>query len=194
VSALIGNKKTEDDYYVKNGESPHRSSSSRSMRSSTDSQREKRTRAAALKPAAREIHFVPVDVARDRLDDALASSGHDPRRATTWVWEGGVMYLERAAIEATLRVIEHRSAPKSRLIVAYHSPTTLLRSIGFFLRGIGEPIRSAFTQDELRALLLGCGFKVTEDDDLPAIARKLSPQLARSIRLVRHLRIATADR
>ena len=84
-----------------------------------DSQREKQARAAALPRIAREVRFVPVDFTHDRLDDALAAAGHDPARPTTWIWEGVVMYLERADIEATLRVIQRRSAPGSHLVVLY---------------------------------------------------------------------------
>jgi methyltransferase (TIGR00027 family) len=159
-----------------------------------DSQRQKRARAAALKPAAREIRFVPIDFAKDRLDDALAAAGHDPGRATAWVWEGVVMYLEQADIEATLHVIEHRSAAKSRLVVAYHSPAFFLRPAGLFLRRIGEPIRSSFTMQKMRALLGRYGFSVTLDEDLPVIAAKLSAELRAATRMMRHLRIATADR
>ena len=91
-----------------------------------DSQREKQARAAALQRIAREVRFVPVDFARDRLDDALAAAGHDPARPTTWVWEGVVMYLERADIEATLAVIQRRSAPGSQLVVMYLGRSLLL--------------------------------------------------------------------
>ena len=70
-----------------------------------DSQRVKRARVSALEPVARDIRFVPVDFTRDRLDDALAAAGHDATRATTWIWEGVVMYLELSDIDATLSVI-----------------------------------------------------------------------------------------
>jgi len=79
-----------------------------------DSQREKRARASTLEPMARDVRFVPVDFTRDRMDDALATAGHDPVRPTTWIWEGVVMYLTQAEAEATLGVIERRSAPRSR--------------------------------------------------------------------------------
>ncbi len=104
-----------------------------------DSQRRKRERTASLQPAAREIRFVPVDFARDRLDDALAAAGHDPTRATTWVWEGVVMYLERADIEATLGVIQARSAAGSHLVILYTSPSLIRTVAGFVLGLIGEP-------------------------------------------------------
>jgi methyltransferase (TIGR00027 family) len=159
-----------------------------------DSQREKRARAASLKQAARDVHFVPVDFTRDRLEDALASAGHDPARRTTWVWEGVVMYLERADVEATLRVVAARSAPGSRLAVMYQSPSIIRQTVGVFLRLVGEPFRSAFTADEMHSLLAGFGFSVIQDDDLSTIANRLSAALAGTSRLLRDMRIATAER
>jgi methyltransferase (TIGR00027 family) len=159
-----------------------------------DSQRVKRARVAALQPVARDIHFVPVDFTRDRLDDALAAAGHDPTRATTWIWEGVVMYLELADIEATLSVIARRSAPRSRLIVMYLRPALISRLVGFVVRRVGEPFRSAFRPDQISALLGRHGFTVTRDENLPAIADRLSADLARATRPMKHIQIATADR
>src|SRR5213075_1945870 len=42
-----------------------------------DSQSDKRGRVGGLTQTAREVSFVPVDFERDRLDEALAKSGHD---------------------------------------------------------------------------------------------------------------------
>lgn len=159
-----------------------------------DSQREKRARAAALRPLARDVRFVPVDFTRDRLDDALAAAGHDPTRPTTWIWEGVVMYLTQAEAEATLAVVEQRSAPGSRLIVVYASPASMLRLVGFFLRRVGEPLRSAFTAEEMRALLTRHGFIVARDEGLPEIGAALSPEVGRATRVMKHLRLAVADR
>jgi methyltransferase (TIGR00027 family) len=159
-----------------------------------DSQREKRARASTLTHVARDVRFVPVDFARDRLDEALASAGHDPACATTWVWEGVVMYLERPDIEATLRVVEARSAPGSRLVVAYHSRSLIRQFVGFFFGRLGEPFRSAFTADEMRTLLGRFGFAVAQDDDLASIAGRLSAELAGATRVLKDLRIAIADR
>ena len=159
-----------------------------------DSQREKRTRGASLEQAARDVCFVPVDFTCDRLDDALASAGQDPTRQTTWVWEGVVMYLERADIEATLRVIEARSAPGSRLVVVYQSPSIIRQTAGFFLRWVGEPFRSSFTADQMRALLAGFGFAIVQDDDLASIATRVSAGFAEIARVMNDVRIVTADR
>lgn len=159
-----------------------------------DSQRQKRARAAALEPRAKEIRFVPVDFARDDLDAALETAGHDPTLPTTWIWEGVVMYLTLADIEATLRIVSRRSPTGSRLIVAYHGPALALRVVGAVVRRVGEPLRSAFTADQMRALLAAHGFDVLRDEDLPTIAAGISRSLARRTRGAGHLRIATADR
>jgi methyltransferase (TIGR00027 family) len=159
-----------------------------------DSQRDKRDRVGALAQAARDVRFVAVDFERDSLDDALAKAGHDRAVATTWVWEGVVMYLTPEDVEATLAIIERRSAPGSRLVVAYTSPALVSALAGYFLRRIGEPLRSAFTADAMRDLLARHAFAVVRDDDLHAIGNALSDEVARATKVLRHMRIVTADR
>jgi methyltransferase (TIGR00027 family) len=159
-----------------------------------DSQRDKRARVASLRQAARELRFVAVDFERDDLEKALVAAGHDPTRPTTWIWEGVVMYLERSAIEATLAVIQRRSAPGSHLIVMYLTRSWILPLVAFFVRRVGEPLRSLFTPDQMRALLARHGFTVTRDDGLPAIAARLSAALARDTRIMKHMRVVTSTR
>jgi len=79
-----------------------------------DTQREKVARAASLVRTAREVRFVPVDFTRDRLDEKLAAAGHDSALPTAWIWEGVVMYLTRAEVEATMEVIARRSPAGSQ--------------------------------------------------------------------------------
>lgn len=159
-----------------------------------DSQREKQARAAALPAVARDVRFVPVDFARDNLERALADTGHDPSRPTTWIWEGVVMYLALPDIEATLRVIDRKSAPGSRLIVAYASKGPVLGLIRFLLKRAGEPMQSIFTADSMAALLSRHGYKVVRDEDAPTTAASLSPTLARESKALKHSRIAVANR
>jgi methyltransferase (TIGR00027 family) len=159
-----------------------------------DSQRDKRARIAGLTQTAADVRFVPVDFSRDDLDAALGAAGHDPSRPTTWIWEGVVMYLARPAIEATLAVVARRSAARSRLVVLYHSPAALLLLVALMVRRLGEPIRSVFTARGMRALLGRHGFAVVRDQGIPEIAAGLSPELRRATQVIRHLRLATADR
>jgi len=62
------------------------------------------------------------------------------------------------------------------------------------LFAIGEPLRSSFTADAMRALLARYGFAVVRDQATPAIGAALSPEVARATRGIKHVRIATADR
>jgi methyltransferase (TIGR00027 family) len=159
-----------------------------------DSQRDKRARVGGLTQAAREVRFVPVDFQKDALGDALREAGHDAGRPTTWIWEGVVMYLTPDEVESTLATVAQRSAPESRLVVAYHSPALVSKIVGVFLRTIGEPFRSAFTAGAMRDLLAKHGFAVVRDSDLHAIGLTLSDDIARATKVIRHMRIVVADR
>src|SRR5678815_2574416 len=103
-----------------------------------DTQQQKLQRVASLIRQAREVRFVPVDFTRDDLARALETAGHDPRLPSAWIWEGVVMYLNRDEIEKTLRIIEARSAPGSRLIIAYHQPALMLLLLALIVRRLGE--------------------------------------------------------
>ncbi|MGO9885201.1 MAG: class I SAM-dependent methyltransferase [Solirubrobacteraceae bacterium] len=161
------------------------------------SQREKLGRVSRLKQTARDVRFVSVDFERDLLDEKLAAAGHDPASATTWVWEGVVMYLTRADIERTLAVIRSRSAHGSRLVIVYQRPGVVRDLAALFLRRAGEPLRSAFTPAAMGALLGAYGFSVASDEDLATLGASLSANPNASNGLAQRfspLRIAVADR
>ena len=159
-----------------------------------DSQRDKRERVKKLTPVSSDIRFVPVDFERDALAQALAHAGHDETRPTTWLWEGVVMYLTLADIEATLAVIQRRSAPGSRLLVVYHVPALILKVVGLLLKRVGEPLRTAFRPAQMQALLARYGFQVSSDQDLTRIGFGLSPEIGKVAERVKHLRVVTAER
>jgi methyltransferase (TIGR00027 family) len=159
-----------------------------------DTQRDKRARVPQLTQSAREVRFVPVDFTRDDLDASLAGAGHDPKRPTTWIWEGVVMYLTQQEAEASLAVIERRSCAGSQLTIAYTSPAPLRWVVGLLLRRIGEPIRSSFTADAMRALLGRYGFEVVKDEDVVTVARALALEVSGAARAMLHLRIVNAER
>src|SRR6185295_10275256 len=123
-----------------------------------DSQRQKLQRAAPLTLEASEVRFVPLDFRHGDLAQALETAGHDPRLPTAWIWEGVVMYLKRDEIETTLSTVEARSAPGSRLIVAYHQPALMLILLALIVRCLGEPIRTVLTPQQMRKLLARYGF------------------------------------
>ncbi len=159
-----------------------------------DTQRDKRARSETLTALARELRFVPVDFTRDDLESALAAARHVQTEPTNWIWEGVVMYLTRAEVEATLEIVMRRSAPGSRLMIAYISPALLLWVVGLAVRRVGEPFRSVFTPHAMRGLLEQHGFRVLEDRDVATIAKTLSAKLGRDARGIRHLRIVIAQK
>lgn len=167
------------------------------------SQRDKQDRAAAL-PADRAPRYVPVDFTRDRLTDALAAAGHRADAPTTWIWEGVVPYLTRAAVASTVAAVAAGSAPGSRLIVNYQTGSIraaagrlLVRALAAASRrpapAAGEPRRSAWTPAAMAALLARHGFTVTADDDLLTLAAAV-PSPATYPMQMRLGRILVADR
>jgi methyltransferase (TIGR00027 family) len=86
------------------------------------SQRDKRSPVGDIQAVAKSLRFVPVDFTRDRLDTSLASAGHRPEEATTWIWEGVVPYVGRSDVSTTVQAVGGRSAAGSRVIVNYQSP------------------------------------------------------------------------
>jgi O-methyltransferase involved in polyketide biosynthesis len=104
------------------------------------------------------------------------------------------MYLDRDEIETTLRTVKDRSAPGSRLIVAYHQPALMLLVLAVIVRRLGEPIRTVLTPRQMRELLARYEFRTRWDRDLPTIACALSAEIGHATRLMRHLRIVVADR
>ena len=168
------------------------------------SQQDKRDRSADLTPVAGTLRWVPVDLSRDRLDDALDAAGHDTGTPTTWVWEGVVPYLTEAEVEGTVEALARRSAPGSGLVVNYQAPGLGAATGRVAARGMlllarrpslwgDEPRRSAWTARTMGALLARHGFAVGTDVDLLTIAAGLPMQVHRR-RSLRNGRIATAVR
>jgi methyltransferase (TIGR00027 family) len=168
------------------------------------SQQDKRDRVGDLRPCARSLRFVPVDFSQDQLEVTLSSAGHHVPVPTLWVWEGVVPYLTRAQVSATMAAIGRCSAPGSRLVVNYQSPsvpaalgrmvaramTTLARQPDMWA---AEPRRSSWTAAAMRRLLTSHGFTVVDDNDLLTVAERLSIPVEQR-RSLRSGRVAVADR
>jgi methyltransferase (TIGR00027 family) len=168
------------------------------------SQRDKRHRVGDLRPLARSLRYVPIDFTRDRFDDALASAGHRPGTATTWIWEGVVPYLTRSEVAATVRSVGSLSAPGSRLVVNYQSPSLLAALGRLAARAMttvarqrspwaDEPRRSSWTPTAMSQLLSRNSFRVIRDDDLLSLAEDLRVPV-RQRRSLHSGRVAVADR
>jgi methyltransferase (TIGR00027 family) len=169
-----------------------------------DSQADKQDRVAALgEPVARR-HLVPVDFRTDDLGRALSAAGHDATAPTTWIWEGVVAYLTPDEVEVSAAVMASRSAPGSRLVVNYQTPSGLATAGRTLARALmvvtakrdpmaGEPRRSSWTPQAMSTLLTRHGFTIVADDDLFDLARDL-PLDRRRRRSLGSGRVAVADR
>jgi methyltransferase (TIGR00027 family) len=168
------------------------------------SQADARDRSAALTPLSARLAFVPVDLARESLDQALAVAGHDPGEPTTWVWEGVVPYLTRHDVDATVAALSARSAAGSVLAVNYQSPS-LVATVGRRVAGLaarlskaedplaGEPWRSLWTPQRMREQLARHGFVVRTDEDLLTVAARIGAPVTNR-RSIGNGRVAVAAR
>ena len=171
------------------------------------SQRDKRDRLGDLPPTAGSVVFVAVDLTRDDLGAALAAGSagrHRSAGATTWIWEGVGPYLTPQEVRATLSVLGSRSAPGSRLVVNYQSPSVAATAGRLVARAMSavarreDPVadearRSSWRPTAMAALLAEHGFRALSDDDLLTIAADLGVAV-RNRRSAGVGRVVVADR
>lgn len=115
------------------------------------------------------VTFVPADFETEDWLARLVATGFDPAQRTLFLWEGVTMYLDRAAVEDTLRKIGS-TAPGSVVAFDYFTASAL-QSRGLYWRfarattkATGEPLK--FGVDDLAGLLRSCGLAVLERRDL----------------------------
>ncbi|MFL6078345.1 MAG: class I SAM-dependent methyltransferase [Ornithinibacter sp.] len=148
------------------------------------SQRDKQRRLSGIEPTAGQVVAVAVDLEHDPLAPVLRATGFDPALETTWVWEGVVPYLTSDAVAETVRHLAELSAPGSILVVNYQSRSVSASVMRRVMRVAmrltrqhdpmaGEPWRSAWSPDTMRAMLGRNGFETTRDDDLLTLASGL---------------------
>jgi methyltransferase (TIGR00027 family) len=125
---------------------------------------------------ASAVTFVPVDFETDDWLARLVEAGFDPGRPALFLWEGVTMYLDRPAIEATLRAIAG-TAPGSVVAFDYFT-TEALTSTAFYwrygrtaARAAGEPITFGIdstppSRDNLVEFLRSCGLSLGEQRTL----------------------------
>lgn len=134
----------------------------------TQNWKRQRARLLAL-PGSDHHFFVPVDLVRDALDRCLTAAGLDWAAPTLFSWVGSTMYLESAAIADTLRVVA-RCGSGSGIVLSWNPPVALLddrqrdflADVARLVRGMGEPLRSAFTPDDITRLAADAGLAVVE--------------------------------
>jgi methyltransferase (TIGR00027 family) len=111
------------------------------------------------------LAFVPADLERQQLRDALEAAGFDGGAPAVFSWLGVTMYLRPEAIEATLATVANCAAG-TRIVLTYNQPQVALQGLGAQVEAViarvvgdlGEPFVSLFTPGEAERLLRGHRF------------------------------------
>lgn len=113
------------------------------------------------------VTYVPADLERDSLHDALRQAGFDLDRPALVSWLGVTMYLTPEAIGETLTTVRGL-APGTEIVLDYLLPPdlrddegrTYAESVAAVAAEGGEPWLSHFRPADMAALLAGHGFDV----------------------------------
>jgi len=121
--------------------------------------------AKASIPTPSNLHWVPVNFERQTLSEQLTTAGFDSMRPACFSWLGVTMYLNRPAIDDTLRFVAGLPASSTIVLTYVLSDDTLTdedrtRKRYFAARAaaLAEPWLTFFDPDELSARLLSLGF------------------------------------
>jgi len=125
---------------------------------------------------------VQADLAVADLSEVLRGAGFDPSHPTFFAWEGVTMYLDQAAIQATLAAIRGLSAPGSALVLDFWWPPSsgalaqALHRLGpAALAAFGEPLTFSATPESATALLEEAGFEVGDLATAEDLERRYVP-------------------
>lgn len=110
-----------------------------------------------------KVRTVSVDFEREDLLERLVAGGFEPDKATFFVWSGVIPYLERSAVEATLRLIA-QTPPGSHVVADLVAASGMRdpgssRSLRYFKK-LGEAIRFMIDPEDFGALIAPFGLQV----------------------------------
>ncbi len=162
---------------------------------STQAYKQQATAAQRIAPRCRRLAYVAIDFLTERLGDRLRAAGFDPGRPAVFVWEGVTMYLDDAAVAATLEELALLAAPGSVLCVTYQieAHPLLSRAAGVVFAALGEALTHRTTTAAFAGLLAAHGFVVERDEGDQEWAARYADGTIR-VRLPMTERLAVAQR
>jgi len=122
------------------------------------------------------VTFVPADFEKEDWLEKLVEARFDPKKKSLLLWEGVIMYLDKGAVEATLRKIA--STAKGSVVAFDYMTREVLDSKALYWRyarmatqAAGEPIKFGVestppSRDRLAELLEACGLAIVEQRTL----------------------------
>ena len=134
----------------------------------------------AVVGAAPRITYVPLDLLRDALPDALARAGLAVPGRTLFVWEGVTNYLDEPTIDATLRYVARVG---SALLFTYVDRAVLDGGAAFtggaesvaYVQKLGEPFTFGLDPRALADYLAARGLALERDLALSEVALAYYP-------------------
>lgn len=116
------------------------------------------------------VTFAPVNFEHQTLADGLRQAGFDAAKPAFFSWLGVTMYLERETVMSTFRFIASCGQGSGVTFDYIVLPETLnwvgqlvLRAMERRVARAGEPFRTYFAPQDLRAELSHMGFRTIED-------------------------------
>jgi methyltransferase (TIGR00027 family) len=118
------------------------------------------------------VMYVPADFEEEDCLEKLVDVGFEPDKPSLFIWESVTMYLEREAVESTLRTIAGTAAG-SVLAFDYFSAeliasrSLIMRYARAMLSAIGEPWKFGIdntppVRQRVEAFLASCGLSLEE--------------------------------
>jgi methyltransferase (TIGR00027 family) len=128
-----------------------------------ETQQWKRNRALGTKLVAKEVRFVGMDFTQDNLATKLREAGYNPESSSFWLCEGVTMYLSPGDNEKMFTAAARLSCSGSHLAMTYMAKKDGKVPRSWLLAFMGEPVRSAYTLEELAQSMAVTGW-VTESN------------------------------
>jgi methyltransferase (TIGR00027 family) len=114
------------------------------------------------------VHYVPIDFAKDNVADELEKAGFDRNKRTFFSWLGVTYYLSKEQILNTLQTLSVISTKGSSIVFDYADEKLFVSNIKRVKNMIamakagGEPMQSCFSYKELEELLGKADFLLYE--------------------------------
>jgi len=135
---------------------------------------------ALVGPAPGHVTYVPIDLLRDALPDALARAGMKTGEETLILWEGVTNYLDEPSVDTTIRFAARAG---TALLFTYVDRAVIDGQTAFpggpesvaYVQKLGEPFTFGFAAAEVGAYLAQRGLALEEDLPLSDVARRYYP-------------------
>lgn len=146
------------------------------------------------------LHFVPVDFAKESLAEALGRSPYDPGQLSFFSWLGVSFYLTPVVVFDTLRSIASTAVRGSTLVFDYLDTDAFIPEkaakrvhlMQWMARQLGEPMKAGFDPLALAADLDRLGLRLEENLDPATIEARYFQGRSDRYHAVEHFHYARA--